>query len=247
MSYAGYWRISTPHRWHSDSTATNVNIDCDLGGSTQTSNCGIFSGHNISTSILSLATGGYSWQYSDDDITYPSLHTQKWTSTDLPEATVWTTTSARRYWRLRLRDTGAFQVAPQIGHAIIGNKLEFSELLQPTFSAYDVSIDSDESVSENGDLVGSNINRVEKILDLSWDSPGLTETDFFNPASGLTFDGDFVTHAVDNGKPFYFVWDIDEDATGVWICTVRGFESPHVDTTARRRLFMRCHAWREVA
>ena len=74
-------------------------------------------------------------------------------------------------------------------------------------------------------------------------------TDFFDPASGLGWDEEFVDHAIDSGKPFWFAWNLDTEASEVYLCHVDGdeFRSPFVGTTNRRGLNCTFIGHREVS
>ena len=86
------------------------------------------------------------------------------------------------------------------------------------------------------------------MFSLSYGDAGFSKDDFFAPSSGLKLDTDFLDHAIGEGLPFFFHWNINEDGDSeTYLCRTAGVQMPLKGTVARRELRTRFEAYREVS
>lgn len=114
--------------WKSDTTASPIDIDLDLGAGPYPANYLMLVNHNLSTigatvelrngAAFPPATSVVSFAPTENTVSYRRF----------------TLTPARQYWRLHL--TGAFASAPFIGELFVGTELAFSQFMAPTFDPF---------------------------------------------------------------------------------------------------------------
>ena len=234
------WRMGGPFRFRiTDTGGTTIKVDS--GGANLTCDTTAMAGHTAGTESASWAVA-HSANDSDwtDSFTAEAVGT-----TDLPVMRTFTS-AADRYWRIVF--TGNPYTDPlQIGILTLGVRLDLEVGAQPDLDPYGVRAVTDESQSRTGSPIGVNVRYRSKQFNLSYPEPGMTKTGFYAPASGLTFDDDFIPHAIDSAKPFFFNWNITEDPTEVYLGWTRGVRMPFVGSTARRGLSMQIEGYREIA
>lgn len=238
------WRPGTAYRWKATSTGTQ-HLDLDLGaGNSAASDTIAIAGHN-------LGTGACRVTVKADASSPPTTNLVQWTpSDDLPQIKTFTAPDpAVRYWRITLDNTPS--VAPQIGVIAVGRRINYEAGALPGLDPYHRSSAVEPFINNNGSPIGVNVREKTKRFQMNYGGgdPGMTRDTFFAPASGISFDDDFLPHAVDNAKPFFFAWNIDVDADEVYLCRIDGpsVSMPFVDSTARRGLMCSFIAHRETS
>lgn len=225
----------TSSRWQAGGTTTPQWVKVDLGaGNTASPDTVVIGGHNLST-----IGGTVVVQYSSDDFSADTNNafTAVTPSNDKVICRTWTATAAR-YWRVYLTHGSAFTAAPQIGLITLGRRFDFSVGWQPNWDPYDYEPKVSRSKNKYGGALGGNLRHYTKRFSINYRAPGLLETEL-NPASGLTFDGDFRPHA--DTKPFWYAWDIDTEDQHVWLCErTSPIETPFHVSTTRRTLKIDC-------
>lgn len=234
----------TDWRWHSlwvsGSTIATQNIDVDLGvGVTASPDTVIIGGHNFGT----VGATFRAW-HSDDGAAWTAAAAGVAPTDDTPYLSTWTG-SAHRYWRLSV-GSPAWATAPEIGVVTFGRRHTFDEGSQPGFDPYGQVAAQTGGIGP-GSFVRPYVTHKIQSLQIEHDSPGMTKSAFFRPSSGLGFDADFVPHAIESGKPFWFVWNTDEEAHGAAFCRTAGVSSPAVGSYKRRSLVSQFTAYLEVA
>lgn len=212
--------------WRATATATQ-HIDVDYG-STIAPDTLVISGHNG-------ATVAAKWRvaYSDTGTSYSLVDTYTAFVDDDPLVYTFSE-SAHRYWRVSLGVSPSDVV--QAGIVMLGRRFELPRLDTGT-APYSQEVVSDAAINENGQMLGVNVKYVRRSgLNLNYDSMSLTE--FWTPASGLTFDDDMAPH-MSAGKPMWYAWNIDLEPRHVWYVYASKWDAPHVSTTNRRALRMR--------
>jgi hypothetical protein len=231
------WRMSTPDRWKATSTATQE-LDCDIGAATGQPTCAAIGGHNLST-----VSATWRVLYSDNGSSYTEAFSAQAPADDLPQMQTFTMGSAHRYWRLEI--AGSPTAAAQIGVFTLGRELEFESGPQADLDPYGFEVMRDQNRNEHGSFLGSNVRHIGKRFNVNYGEPGMTVSGFYDK-SGINFDDDFVPH-LEAAKPFWFAWNLDVDATEVYLCDSRDVRMPWVGTTLRRGLQMTLTGYREVS
>lgn len=244
------WRIGTPYRWKSGTTATVIYYTVDLGvGNTAAPDTLAIGGHNLFSADAKIRV-----EASTDDITYNEDATDYHTPTDnYPLYIKLTSGYDRRYWRIAIHEAanGAnTAAAPQIGVITLGRRMEFPHGPEEGFDAYGFDPREENNVSERGGFLGTNIKSVVKSFGIQYQSVGLSRTSFYAPSSGLTFDGDFRDHIgyKGNKRPFWYAPEVDSGAEGIWLCHAQGGpRMPFKSNTTRRDLYLPVVGRREVS
>lgn len=246
------WKTGLPYRWVSSSTNSPQYIEIDFGSGFASLPHGgvidtvVMAGANWSKAFT--GPGGWTLMRSSDGVTYTGVHTQAGaTSSDLPRAFAFTNSTGYRYWRLQMFKSSGFLVAPQIGTLVAGRRLVWEDGPRPNLDPYGSQHRNQIVRNELGNLIGVNVEPEEKRFQVQYDSAGFSVSGFWSPASGITGD-EWVTHAIDQGKPFWYCWDYDLDPSP-WMCRMVNDEirQPWVGTTARRVVDATFSAWRGVA
>ncbi len=239
------WREGTAYRWKGDSAVTQHDFRVDLSaGNLLSADCVALAGHNFGSAGVDLEV-----QAGDDGAVWATALAATTIVGDLPVMLRFThALGVKRWWRVRLLGT-PFAEVPQVGVLTLGREFEWEEGSQPALDAYGLEAAVENSFSDFGSHLGVNIRNLRKSFQISHESPGMTRDGFFAPVSGLTFDGDFVSHAIRNALPFFFSWNHDIDPTEIYLSNVAdyGFSNNFVGSTARRQLSMVIDARRERA
>jgi len=235
------WRQGTGYRWKSDGGAADQNIDIDLGADPDNVADAIaIGGHNLGTvgATVEVLEGGSS------PATTSRLGATAIT-TDLPLLLLVPNTVGSRYWRVQFASMSA---APQIGILTLGRALEIPTGVRASLDPYGRAAAVEESRSNsNGSPIGVNVLHTDKSFSLSYGDIGLTDSEFYQPSSGVGFDADFMPHAIDAAKPYWFAWNITKEPTDhVWLCTTRSVRMPFIAHNTRRALHLDANAWREA-
>ncbi len=236
------WRMGTVYRWKATGTG-DQSIEINIGSTKQCDTLAI-AGHNLGTiaARVKLMNGAA-----------PVPTTEKvaaFTPTDdLPIIKTFTQGVARQYWRLLIDNTPS--AAAQIGIIVIGRRIDFTAGALPDLDPYHRSSSVAPFINNNGSPIGVSVRSKTKRFTLSYGGgdPGMTRDDFFRPVAGSSFDVEFLPHAVDNAKPFFWNWNIDVDADENYLCRVDGptISMPFVGSTARRGLQTTFIAHREAS
>lgn len=236
------WRMATPFRWKSsdDTNLTYIKVDLGVGNSASPDTLAV-GGHNLDTlSVSGLRVAG-----SDNDADWTSEYVDLTISSDYPHVGTFTPSQAWRYWRVQIL-SAPWSDYPQIGILTLGRRLDFTEGVMADLDPYGYKMVTERSFSDHGSPIGVNVRHEAKTFNLSYDEPGFLVTDFFDPASGLGYDDDFMPH-VKAGKPFWFAWNIDTQADGVYLCWTEEASHPFVGSTNRRAWNGTFYGYRETA
>jgi len=235
------WRLGTAYRWKATSTATQ-NIDIDAG-STQSLNTLVIGGHNLGTGTASVELLKGAASPAATNVTGPTAITS-----DLPWIITFNEGVARQHWRIQITSAG---VAAQTGIITLGRRIDYSAGALLDLDPYHRASSVEPFINNNGSPIGVNVRSKTKRFVMSYGGgdPGMTEAAFFAPSSGLKFRDDFLPHAVDSAKPFWFAWNIDVDAQDVYLCRVDGPEvsMPFVGSTLSSGLQTTFIAHRETS
>ena len=236
------WRMGTAYRWKADGTG-DVHLDLDAGvGNTLEADTVFVGGHN-------LGTGGATISVKADTFTPPTTARSSVMNptTDLPFGETFTTADYR-YWRISIYGTPS--VAAQMGVVTVGRRIDYEAGALPDLDPYNRSSNVEPYINNNGSPIGVNVRSKTKRFTMNYGSgdPGMTRDTFFAPSSGISFDDDFLPHAVDSAKPFWFAWNIAIDADEIYLCRIEGptVAMPFVDSTLRRGLQTTFIAHRET-
>lgn len=238
------WRPWTAARWKATDTTSPQNIDVDLGaGNTASPDTLAIGGHNLFDQTL----GRHRVFYSDDGISYTGLYSPPAgvvVTDGLPFYQTWTS-SAHRYWRVRL--SGTFTTAIQAGVVTLGRRIDFETWFGAGLDPFNAEGRRSFLTNDLGAPLGADVAGREWQFNLDISGTGQTASGFYAPASGLTWDGDWRAHALTAGKPFWFAWDTDEQDDGLWLCRASQDATPLMHNTDRRTLSVPVTGWREVA
>jgi hypothetical protein len=241
------WRQGTPFRWKSDSLTDDQVIKLDLGvGETASPDTIAIGGHNIDDVSVGAGAPAVRVYYSDNDIAY-NLYVAMSITSNYPHVATFTA-SAHRYFQIEISKeaVGDLVVKPEAGIITLGRRLDFTEGVMADLDPYGYNMAVDRSTNDYGSPIGVNVRHEAKTFNLSYDEPGFLVSDFFDPVSGLGYDDDFAPH-VKAGKPFWFAWNTDTQADGVWLCHTDAASHPFLGSTLRRGWNGTFHGYREVA
>ena len=241
------WRPYT--LWKSSGTTTPINFDYDAGvGNVNYADAVGIAGHNFGDAAARVYV-----YHSDNGADYTAVVSQGAASPNGIFYAETGHTSGHRYWRVTLTKPGGFTEAPSIGALCLGRTLVFEEGPQADLDPWGRSLVADRSRNEHGAPLGTNRRYLEKTFQVNHMSPGMTRDGFYRASSGLSFEGDFMPHGVDNGKPFFFAPVYDEDVdyptansyeNTAWLCECDSVSMPNVGTLLRRGLICQFRGWR---
>lgn len=241
------WRVGTSYRWKPDDTSEYQQITVDLGASSgnwMTADYVACGGHNLGDDP------GATWntRYSDNGADWTGLHAAKSFTDNKPFAVALNSPAQtpHRYWGVIIYSGGgAWTTLPQIGVLTLGRALSFGRL-RASADPYGETLQGQIVNSRSGALLGSNVKYVQKKIRLAYDDAGLARDTFFKPSSGIGFDIDFIPHHR-SGKPFWFVWNYDEEPTDVWLSIVDGgIRAPFQNKVLYRKLNMTIRSYVEL-
>jgi hypothetical protein len=262
------WRPNTVDRWRANVTNEDIIITVDLGeGTTIACDAVAIGGHNLGTLGASIQV-----RSSSDGISYAPNSGLGATvvNDDYPLMYNVSPPEARRYWQLRIT-TQPFSAAPEIGILTLGRRLEFDVPLNLNTDPYAVSLELEGMRNMNGSPLGLNLVHRSRPLQVQYggDDPGLTTSGFWwKSGGGISFDGDFRWHvgayplktavariadtASTPPMPFWFQPNSYPDPAALqdrraWLCWVKEWQSPLVDTVARRGWRATLDTWFEVS
>lgn len=161
-------------------------------------------GHNLFSSYAAI------WVDSSDD---GAAWTNRLVSfyADSDKALLKTFNAATaRYWRIALN---TYNIAPRIGVAVLGEKIQFEYPPDSPYRPYEESIAADTSRGKTGNLLGSVIHY--KRLDLY-----ARFSNFSRSWVEGTFKAFWDNHASDM-KPFFYAWDLTNYADYVFFVGVK--------------------------
>lgn len=234
------WRLGTAYRWKATTVASQT-YKVDAGAGTEVdADTFVIGGHNLGT-----VTADITIAWSTNDAAWTDVVTSAAPSDDYPYMRQWTAPGVKRYWRVIIAN--ATTTPAQAGIITLGRRLDFTEGAQFDLDPYQHEMVVEDSANENGSPIGVNVRYKRKMFSINHTNVGMTKTDFYEPASGLGFDADFVPHALEGGKPFWFTWNWDVDTDETYLCKTRRVGMPFKGSTARRQLVSQFEAWREVA
>lgn len=147
--------------WKATTTATQY-ITMDAGSATSVDCLGIATGHNLGTagatvSVESSTTGAW----AGEEIVRLSGFT---TSTNLTILKPFTTASVR-YWRIKI--TGS-STAVKLGVVMLGARITFPSQVKIPFTPHSIGVETEDSISKAGHLLGSVIRYYPVIIKVSW-------------------------------------------------------------------------------
>ncbi len=149
-----------------------------------------------------LAAGDIINRYhSDDGTTWTGAGSHIMIGTEDPIIFTTGTSSAHKWWRLAINTAASGNTTPEIGIAMIGNRLEIPQKPETPYTPVDEQIIEEAAHSKTGHLLGS-VVRYSKLS---------INARFKNVDRSFVF-GDFKTfweqHARQR-KPFFYAWDLD--------------------------------------
>ena len=239
------WRIGTIYRWKATDTTSPQYLTMDLGLNVASApDTLVIAGNNF---VEAMTVNGYKVEYQvTDGSGWNDLFAESAPASNVVEIQTFTAVSAR-YFRLTLTRAGGFDAVPHIGVVTLGRRLNFDEGCPESIDPYQQHAITDDPRTR-GTYLGANVRFKKKFFRIEWPEPGLQKSTFFQPASGVTFDTDFVDHAIKGALPFWFSWNTaDTVDPGPYLCRCRGVVSPFLGSYKRRMLSATFEAFRAVA
>jgi hypothetical protein len=245
------WQIGTANRWGGTTTGSfSQDFTVDLGaGNDLEPDCWAVGGHTAGINFNDPSTA-IAIFHSDDDIIY-TIHTDTagpsfpQLETNLPYfGYLPSSVGAHRYWRFRFGSSN-WSPAASVGILTLGRILA-ADRFPLELDTTQVDLNVTRYDSENGEMLGSNLESVQKTFELDFSDAGLGLTDFHEPVSGLGFQ-DFATH-IKSGFPFWFgIIDGTADVQPAYLAQVDQFGIPFVGTDDRRALKTSLRVYRDIA
>lgn len=237
------WRMATAYRWKAtSSSAQSIDLSFPVPSALhRDADTLVIAGHN-------LGTIGAAVEVFADATTIGSTSVATANpSDDLAFMVQFTNPGNKRHWRVSL---SSMSDTPQIGIMAIGVRMDFEAGALFDLDPYRRTAAANVNLNNSGTPIGVNVRAKQKRFALNYGTqdPGMTRDGFFAPSSGHTFDDDFLPHAIDNAKPFFFNWNYDVDPDEVYLCTVQDYDvrMPFVGSTARRGLQATLVGYRET-
>ena len=241
--------------WKPATLSHDVTISSDQGSgaSIRVDTCVIID-HNLS----SCSTHGARWMVQKSVFGVTWLDATDWVSPsdDKVSYITFAVTPARQYWRILIenRGTGNFTSYPYIGHTMMGERLTFTEGLQPGWEPLNETAVVSSPRSEGGLFLGTSLKYMDRTFQLNWEStPGFEADGFFDEAGIVPSLDDFwKTHAgrgPSGQGPLPFFFCEDEDRTDPFFCRIRpgsSYSTPYGPTYLRRGLALTLDALVEL-
>lgn len=181
--------------WKSSILTTPINIDVDLGGSTETADYIMLVNHNLST--LGATVTVYADSFSPPTTSRGTFDPAE----DTVSYKTFTQTASLRYWRVQLSKGGGFASAPYIGECFLGNKTELPSYMAPTLDPFMKQVEVMGSRSQGGHYLGASLRGQAHRGELSFGGAGAARADFTSTLNAFLDD-----HAYKR-RPFGFVLD----------------------------------------